>query len=219
MTPSKQMDIRKTIDLILQGNSSAWVDLYSRYYHMSFKILGKYSSSMQHADKEDVVQNAFTKLHRSGLKNFTGDTEGEWRCYLRRILINEAHTFHNAQKGPQIDDPNTIPETEDKSPGPARIAEAKERLEKVMRFLITQPLKKQMIFLLNVWGNPESEISRMMGIPVGTVASSISRVREKIRQLLNEEGNPGMKSPDHTARKAGGFTGYLKQGEDHANPG
>ena len=66
------------------------------------------------------------------------------------------------------------------------MASARERLEIVMSHLHNLPLEQQQIFLMKAKGFKDKEISSVLSIPEGTVASSYSRTLVKLKVAIGQ---------------------------------
>ena len=156
-------------------------------------LLGYFRGNEQKID--DVTQQVFIKLWKSGLKDFRGTNRYQFLSYLKLITINEAKTYlrlNTAQtKDVSLDqDPaggdNPSPRTEipSETPIPEQLTAARERLEVVANHLRELPLEQQQIFLMKAKGYKEREIANLLEIPEGTVASSYSRIVDKLKRAL-----------------------------------
>lgn len=194
-------------DFIVQckkGDSMAWERFIKTYGPLAQKIVRRYFS-LALEDVENITQNVFIKLYEGGLAHFRGTTSYEFRAYYKTIVLNETKTYlqkENRWKD-KIEDlffisdetdenhpliKNSIENIEYQSPRPDQIAEGKETTQIVNKILQNFSLMERQLFLLKLKGYKEKEISKIIGIPMGSVASSYSRMVDKIQEALRKKG-------------------------------
>jgi RNA polymerase sigma-70 factor, ECF subfamily len=132
---------------------------------------------------EDVVQEACLRAVRF----FGGYQGGDARAWLLRIVRNTAYTFlaknRPAELAEELNerlyvDPRPDAETlAIKSMESARLQEALERLP--VRF-------REALILREMEGMSYKQIAEVIGIPMGTVMSSLARARARLKELLAE---------------------------------
>ena len=144
---------------------------------------------------DDVTQQVFIKLWKSGLKEFRGANRYQFLSYLKLITINEAKTYlrltaaHTKeisldQDPPGGDDPSPVTEIASETPNPEQTTATRERLQILASHLHDLSLEHQQIFLMKAKGYKEREIANLLEIPEGTVASSYSRIVDKLKRAL-----------------------------------
>ena len=68
------------------------------------------------------------------------------------------------------------------------------RRQDLMRALTELPKDQRSVLLLvAVEDLPYAETARILGVPIGTVMSRLSRAREKLRQSMGEEASPALR--------------------------
>jgi DNA-directed RNA polymerase specialized sigma24 family protein len=70
---------------------------------------------------------------------------------------------------------------------PDLTAEGKEVLGIIQKAMVEFPLLDQQIFWMKVQGYKDEEIKKILGIPLGTVASKYSRIRTKIIEVIGDD--------------------------------
>ena len=182
------------IDACLKGKEEAWYAFVSHYGKVVRGcLLGYFRGNTQKID--DVTQQVFIKLWKAGLRNFRGTNRYQFLSYLKLITINEAKTYlrltaaHTKEvsfdQDPAFgDDPSRVTEIASETPNPEQTTAARERLEILTNHLHELSLEQQQIFLMKVKGYKEREIGEMLGIPEGTVASSYSRIVDRLNRTL-----------------------------------
>jgi len=176
---------QQLVERVQRGDKGAFDLLVSKYQRKIFRLLSRLIRD--HAEVEDVAQEAFIKAYRA-LPNFRGDSA--FYTWLYRIGINtaknylvamgrraptstgfdneEAEGFEDAE---QLRD-STTPETEllGKEVA-ATVNAAVAALPEDLRTAIT---------LREIEGLSYEEIANVMNCPIGTVRSRIFRAREAI---------------------------------------
>ncbi|HEX5216619.1 MAG TPA: sigma-70 family RNA polymerase sigma factor [Vicinamibacterales bacterium] len=152
-------------------------------------------------DAEDAVQEASLRALRY-FRTFSG---GDGRAWFLRIVRNacygwrrgfqaptspfdeEHHSFSRPQKDPEA----LLRQTDDAN----AIARAMSRL--------ADPLH-QVLVLRELEGLSYSELSEVIGIPIGTVMSRLSRARVALRRALQERAAERVAGPPFRKRKQAG---------------
>jgi RNA polymerase sigma-70 factor, ECF subfamily len=133
------------------------------------------------ADAEDVVQEAMLRAFR-----FFGDFRGtDARPWLLQIVRNSCYT-HLQKRAPQElmtefneelhQRPTLTPETL------LAQSDAREQLRRALELLPVR--SREVLVLRELEGCSYKEISAIVGIPLGTVMSTLSRARERLQQIL-----------------------------------
>jgi len=133
------------------------------------------------ADSEDVVQEALLRAYRF----FNGFQSGDARAWLLQIVRNTCYTWlqknRPAELTTEFDEelhgtPPTTPETL------ITQADEKERLSRALEAL--PPRSREVLLLRELEGCSYKEIGQITGVPIGTVMSSLSRARDRLRRVL-----------------------------------
>jgi len=181
------------IDACLNGKDEAWHVFVGDYGKVVRGCLsGYFRGNDQKID--DVTQQVFIKLWRSGLKDFRGTNRYQFLSYLKLITINEAKTYFRLTAGhskeisldqdPASDDPSLGTEIPSEAPNPEEQTVAREGVDRVAKQIQELSLEQQQIFLMKAKGYKDREIAELLGIPGGTVASSYSRIVERLKKAL-----------------------------------
>lgn len=140
-------------------------------------------------DREDVLQNIFVKTY----KNIQGfDTSLSFSAWVYRIAHNESMSFFRAKKvrpeGHLIDDgeqvlltildENDFTKDLDKRINGKRIAKCVQKLDEIYR---------DIVILRYFEDRDYREISDILKIPKGTVATLLYRAKKKLRILLEND--------------------------------
>lgn len=137
-------------------------------------------------DAEDVVQEAFLRAlkHFGG---FRGEGAGASRAWLLTIVRNTAFSWRQRHKADALTTP--FEETEhsdaiaDEHPEAALSrSEAKATLAGALDRM--SPDLREVIVLRELQGLSYDEMSEVIGVPLGTVMSRLSRARQRLQKAL-----------------------------------
>jgi RNA polymerase sigma-70 factor (ECF subfamily) len=134
-------------------------------------------------DAEDVVQEAYLRAFRF----FSGFRGGDARAWLMRIVRNTCYTWLHVNRPLQV-----AKEFEENLFHPDSCAPNPEEavLQNDSGILLRKALEKlppnfrEVLILRELQGMSYKEISDITGMPSGTVMSSLSRARGRLRQAL-----------------------------------
>ena len=177
------------------GDESAFVEIMKRYHNRLFSLA--HNLLRNAADAEEIVQDAFIRAHR-GLGNFRGDSS--LATWLYRIALNLSRNRYwyffrrRRQDSLSLDhslsDDSTATFADLIAAGdedPARDTTNNEFINLIS--LCMDKLDaghREILTMRNILNLPYEDISRALGINVGTVKSRIARARENLRKLLTE---------------------------------
>ena len=148
--------------------------------------LARYLTRNEH-DAEDVVQDACLRA----LKYFDGFRGGKGtsaRAWLLAIVRNTAYTSRRRQRPDEteFDEAQHSDAVADEHPEAALLrSAAKESFARALDRL--GPEFREVIVLRELEGLSYKEISEVMGVPVGTVMSRLSRARTRLQEALRGE--------------------------------
>ena len=177
----------------VQGDDAAFSAIMDRYRRRMWSVA--YRVLRNHADAEEVAQDTFLRAHR-GLAQFRG--ECSLSTWLHRIALNLARNrywyFFRRQRHAAMslemplgsDNPVSLGELiASDEMGPVREANAAEFTQLVHRCMAGLTEESSEILVLRCQGNQSyAEISRALGLSVGTVKSRLSRARERLRAAM-----------------------------------
>src|SRR5271168_1788739 len=135
------------------------------------------------ADAEDVVQEACLRA----LRFFDGFRGGDSRSWLLKIVRNTCYSWVKKNRPNELSD--EFDETLHSSEVLSEDAEAKlvsrAESEHVRKALETLPVAfREVLVLREIEELSYKEISAVTGVPMGTVMSSLSRARQRLRDQL-----------------------------------
>ena len=182
---------------IQAGDEDSFRELMNRY---AMRVLSFFQGlGLQPSDAEDAVQEVFSRLYRSR-DDFV--PKARFRSYLYRIATNYWIDRYRSQKrGPRVfslDAPignsdsagtrtlkNEIAADQRK---PDRSLRDRELSDKIALAIKKLPEGQRVVFALAVLvGVRYREISKMLGVPVGTVKSRMHTAVNQLRESLSRE--------------------------------
>jgi RNA polymerase sigma-70 factor (ECF subfamily) len=187
------------------GDQTAFVEIVTRYraklLHVALGLL------RNHADAEEIAQDTFIRAHRS-LALFRGESSlAAWlHCITLNLARNRYWYFFRRRRHVTQSLDNTVNAESSTTyadmiaspaPGPVREASSREFSAEVNACMARlNPRQREILLLRNVRQLSYREISRMLGISIGTVKSRVARARENLRGLLipvyAETARPGV---------------------------
>ncbi|MBY6261496.1 sigma-70 family RNA polymerase sigma factor [Azospirillum sp. 412522] len=135
------------------------------------------------ADAEDLVQEALTRAVARADSFQAGTNLRAWLfTILHNIHVNQVRS--KAARPQEVD----VDDVESKLVSPPRQEERVE-LREMMRAVDELPEEQRKVLLLvALEGLKYDEVADMLGVPIGTVMSRLSRAREAVRAKLANEG-------------------------------
>ena len=190
-------DITSLITACLSGDKAAWNALFKEYASIAMHRLRNQFPNLAPLDRNDIIQMVFYRLAQSGLRNFHGSSRNTFLAYFGVIVTNEARSFLAAEKMRRsviLPERDTDENGDDLPPyeipdhrwRPDEALERRELLHLIQAVLNDVPFVTRQVFLMKNRGATDQEIAAVLEIPMGTVAQKYSRVKEKLRRLLNE---------------------------------
>jgi RNA polymerase sigma-70 factor, ECF subfamily len=173
------MDDEALLERARRGDREAFAAIVTRHqdelYTMALRILGS-----PH-DAADVVQETFLRAY-TRIPELRGATVRAW---LYRVAANCAHDVQRrAVRRPAVpleDTEGNVVELPDPGLGPEASALARERAGAVRDALLTLPAEfRTAVVLRDINELSYEEIAEVLGVPVGTVKSRISRARHQL---------------------------------------
>ena len=145
------------------------------------------------SDAEDVAQEALLRSYRF----FGGYQGGDARAWLLQIVRNTSYTWleknRDMKHSTEFEEELYVPT----GPTPEAMAIAGNERERLSRALEDLPARyREVLVLRELEGCSYKEIAELVGIPIGTVMSSLARGRERLREALlrarAKEGTRGL---------------------------
>lgn len=172
---------RGTADPPEPGAVPTWEEVardHGRYlYAVAYRLAGN------HADAQDVVQEALLRIQR-GLATYTpGSLQGWLARIVTNVFLDETRRRARRPQTALPDDPDRV-----LAGGPAPDEELAMRslpddLQEALGSL--QEEFRVAVVLCDVAGLSYAEIAAQTGVPVGTVRSRVHRGRSRLREVLS----------------------------------
>lgn len=178
------------IDILITGcrnnNHHSQKTVYERYYGYSLKLVFRYIYRYERA--VDVVNDGFVKFFTKIDQFQPGSPEINDQIlmsYLKRIMINTA--IDELRKGAMTPEIGGIPENVWEIPDQAENAEQLLLYKDLIKYIKELSPQYRAIFNLYVIdGYSHYEIADMLGIPVGTSKSCLSRARLLLQKKIKK---------------------------------
>lgn len=170
-----------------QGDKQAFDLLVRKYQHKVVKLVSRY---VNHADAQDVAQEAFIKAFRA-MKGFKGNSA--FYTWLYRISINTAKNYLVARSRRPASQDIDVADAEafgyadrfSEQDTPEALLESEEIRNAVLDSIENLPEDlRTAIMLRELEGMSYEEIAQAMDCPVGTVRSRIFRARAAVDERL-----------------------------------
>ncbi len=170
---------QELVEAVANGNHQAFATIVKKYETMIAKVaIGMLGNA---ADADDVGQETFIRFYRS-LRQFKGDSS--LGTYLSRIAINlslNALKKRKSQRWLSFEDKfDSHPKTDDAF----KQSDTAELINKALEKL--EPEFKSVVVLRLMQGFSTKETAQILGLPLGTVLSRLSRAQEKLRVIINK---------------------------------
>ena len=153
-------------------------------------------------DAEDAVQDEFLRAHQA-FASYQGGSEKAWLMTIvrnvcltllkRRVRLSNVVMLDEAMGEVEQASADIVPASLSSRPDA-------ELLAKIERARVQAALKKlpqnlrEIVVLREFEDLSYQEISEVVGVPVGTVMSRLSRARERLKALLTENENGGRRN-------------------------
>lgn len=134
------------------------------------------------ADAEDLVQEAYLRAMRF----FGGFRGGDSRAWILKIVRNTCYSWVRKNRGASEEEFDETAHTkqEERSDAESKLVD-REESERVRKALEALPTAfREVLVMREIEGLSYKEIAEVMGVPMGTVMSSLSRARQKLREQL-----------------------------------
>ena len=140
-------------------------------------------------DAEDIVQEALIRA----MKYFSGFRGENARAWFLVIVRNSCYSWFqkNQQRdSTQLSDDEQL-ESIDVTSDPAFSAQSEANRRAVRKALNELPTEfREVVVLRDIEGLSYRDISEVVGLPMGTVMSRLSRARARLQELLKELRSP-----------------------------
>lgn len=181
-------DEAERVRRIVQGSAEAFRALVAEYYALAYSLA--YRVLGDAADAEEVVQDAFVRVH-GAMASFRGEASLKtWilrivqRLSLNRRRDRARTAWHRLglARSCDVDQVPPVPSTE---PDPEARLISRQTREQVMAVVngLSTPLR-DVVVLSSLGELTYEEIARVLGVPVGTVSSRLHAARRRLADEL-----------------------------------
>ena len=181
---------RETIVAVLDGDHRAFEQLVIKYQRPLYAVIRRLVRC--HEDTDDLLQECFVRVFQH-LRQF--DLERPLYPWLHQIAVNLAVTFLRRRSRQQpLTSADIFPTAE---ADPQENAESSEFYHALEQAIDKLPVEQRTILLLRAGeGMSYNELSKTLGIEIGTVMSRLARAREKLRAWMR----PYLTSPSQSPK-------------------
>ncbi|MEM9621827.1 MAG: sigma-70 family RNA polymerase sigma factor [Pseudomonadota bacterium] len=147
-----------------------------------WRVLARFDTLAQ-ATREDLAHEVVVVMLDRGLANFKGNTEVQWKAYLKQAAINQALSLMRK-------DHSDVPEfwsLEDEVT-PASTVEEHQAYEKLVDCVSELPADEHEIFWMRLREVSYEDMVIQLGIAQGTIASKYHRAQNKVKHCMEEVG-------------------------------
>lgn len=176
-----------------EGDRAAFERLIRRYERYVLNVIFHITGGIDEA--EDVAQEVFLRVYRS-IKRFRG--ESSFESWIYKITLNCCRTFSRRRgliRSREIDlnyleqggesRLEILSNLPDIKEDPETHYRHRKILEELMRALgIIPPIYREVIVMREMNELSYEEMSRIIGINIGTVKSRLNRAREMLRKMV-----------------------------------
>ena len=191
--PEIGMDEEERIGRIVAGDGSAFAELVREFHPLAYGLAHRVL--MDPEDAEEVVQDAFVKIH-AALISFRGHSSLKtWilrivlRLSLNRRRDRSRSNWYRLGLHRGSDDLFNPPDPRGFSANPEAECISAETRRVVLRLVDELPEGLRETLLLNSMEELSyEEIARVLGVPIGTVSSRIYSARRRLLPKLRRHG-------------------------------
>ncbi len=186
------MEMPELIQAARSGDENAFNHLISHYQATAQRLAQQILRTEEAA--ADAVQDALIKVHRA-LPRFQ---DGNFRSWLLRIVTNTCYDYLRSQRRrstvslEDLTDPSgaEFPQLRaDEQQNPEVLVTNQESLQFLLQAIEQLPdWHREVVLLVDVHGYDYTEAAEMLGLPLGTVKSRLSRARAALRDRLHKAG-------------------------------
>ncbi|MBL4694829.1 sigma-70 family RNA polymerase sigma factor [Candidatus Gracilibacteria bacterium] len=166
-------------------DSDNFLELMNRYEAPLLRYIHRLCRVSEH-DAEDILQETFISTYQN-LNNY--DPQLKFSSWIYRITHNKAISHYRKNKNPSISlDDNEVLYKKLKSdldlPTETEQKMEKERIGKILDTL--SPKYRDVLVLKFLEDKDYTEISDILKIPMGTVATQINRAKKQLKKLIQK---------------------------------
>jgi RNA polymerase sigma-70 factor (ECF subfamily) len=181
------VDEKELVRRCCQGDEQAWQRFHDRYRPVVERLTT--AALKRGRSGRDLVEEIASAVFETLIDgNYRALRSFRWQCSIEtwlRIIVRTCMIRRLRRKAPKPE--LRVATTESEEP-PGELLSG-ERRKAVRRILAELPSReRQALTMFFMEDASYTEISRRMGLPMGTVATILSRTRTKLRDLLQSRG-------------------------------
>lgn len=169
------------VQATIAGDARAYRSLVERHERRIYRFLLKHVVCADEA--EDLAQETFLQAYRS-LRSYDGNAQ--FTTWLIGIGLNVARNHYNRSRAPAADgNEDEMEHLVSRTGDPAEDARQKAMLRTLQRAvdeLVEE--QRECVTLIALEGLAYAEASQVLGVPVGTIKSRLSRARATLAERL-----------------------------------
>jgi len=171
-----------TIDKLIagcsKGDRKCQQIIYEKFYMKMMGVCLRYASNKQEA--QDLVHDGFIKVFENIKKyNYSGSFEG----WTRRIMVNTAIDYYRKNKNIFTKESQDFANLESEEPDQDVLSQL--RTEDIMKAVQSlSPGYRAVFNLYVVEGYSHKEVSKELGISIGTSKSNLAKAKKNLRKLF-----------------------------------
>ena len=183
---SENIDKFEIRDRIVAGDQTAMKVLYDEYSGALFHFARNYLADPH--DASDIVHETMMEVWRNAAR-FEG--RSSIKSWMFTIARNKS--IDRNRKGSRLQYTDTIPDYEDEGINPSEAMEASQD-EDLVRSCVAKlsDSHRSVIHLVFFQNLSYQEVSKIEGIPVGTVKTRVLHAKKKLAHLLALEGRKAL---------------------------
>ncbi|HEY2190700.1 MAG TPA: RNA polymerase sigma factor [Actinomycetospora sp.] len=182
-------DADRVVAALVRDLDDGFAELVRTYQGLVFAVALR--TTAHRADAEDLAAEALLRAYRS-----LADRDRTWlhglapRPWLLTIVVNtRRNQVRDAARRPRTDGA-TVPDEPVPGPSVEERAEHTETTGQLAALLARLPeTQRAAVVLRHVTDLPLSEVAEVLGCPVGTAKSHVSRGLARLRTLIDETGD------------------------------
>lgn len=177
--------LSEIIRLCQEGDSAAWQELVEHFQGRVYAVCLYYLHNRD--DAVDVGQEVFVKVFNK-LDKFSGDADAfpAWLLSIARNSCIDRQRANQTRTRYHSDYQHTVSDVDEVS-DPAKVLDRDEQQGLLYRALSQfSAVNRDVLLLKDIQGLKLEDVSRILGLPVGTIKSRSNRARIKLGKLLAE---------------------------------
>jgi RNA polymerase sigma factor (sigma-70 family) len=162
--------------IVADRNQADFEALLQSHRPIIFKTINTYCWRLE--DREDLAQEIAAQLWRAWPKY---DPSRPFATWMYRIALNVAISFVRREVQNRRVFTPLEEELHDTGSALPNNDDAKERMQRLYRFIAAEPPFERALLLLYLEDTPQKEIAEILGITPSNVSTKISRLKRRIR--------------------------------------